>query len=81
MNESRDPMGLPLFTGERSNGQTLPGRVRSTFRLDESPRSASANGLPANGRPAPVSVEDLRAAYRRTLDSDETPTGLEPRPR
>ena len=68
--ESHDPMGLPLFAGERTNGQELPGRVRSTFRLDGSP--APANGTSRIGRTTPVAVEDLRAAYRRTLEANET---------
>ncbi len=67
--ESRDPMGLPLFAGGRRNGQTLPGRVRSTFRLADPAQPAPTDGLAANGRPRPVSVEELRTAYRATLES------------
>ena len=70
--ESLDPMGLPLFAGEPGNGQELPGRVRSTFRLDGSPRPKPVNGASRIGRTAPVAVEDLRAAYRRTLEANET---------
>ena len=70
--KSHDPMGLPLFAGEPSNGQALPGRVRSTFRLDGSPRPKPVNGASRIGPTAPVAVEDLRAAYRRTLEANET---------
>lgn len=70
--ESLDPMGLPLFAGEPGNGQELPGRVRSTFRLDGSPRPKPVNGASRIGPTAPVAVEALRAAYRRTLEANET---------
>ena len=69
--EVRDPMGLPLFAGGRSNGHPLPGRVRSTFQLADPADSAPANGSPTSGRPTSVSVGDLRAAYRATLTSSE----------